>query len=284
MIIKPLSLQQKFFDLRKGANYNKGLSTGFRSMDERMKLAKGYMSIITGYPSSGKSELLDAILVNMAMLESQWKTLYYSPENHPIEQHMSKLAEKLIGKPAFEFTQQETEQALQWLQTYFTWIYPEKPTLETILGLAQEVAETSNLDALVIDPWNEVLHEKSHFNTADYLSEALMKVRRFARHHDIHVFIVAHPKLPTLDKNGCYPKPDMYSIADGAMWRNKADYGWAAHRPDLSKHEIEFIMLKNKYKWQGKIMQSCYFDYDTKSGRFKEKTDEFFTIPEALPF
>ena len=284
MIIKPRSLTDKFFDLRKGSNYNKGLSTGFRSLDEVMKLAKGYMSIITGFPSSGKSEFLDAILVNMSVLPTEWKTLYYSPENHPIELHMSKLAEKFIGKPTFEFTQQEAADALDWLDTFFTWIYPETPTLDTLLALGQEVAETSFLDAMVIDPWNEVLHNKGQHLTSDYLSEALMKVRRFGRHYNVAMFIVAHPKLPVLDKNGCYPRPDLYSISDGAMWRNKADYGWTAHRADLSRHEIEIHPQKLKYKWMGRVGPPILFDYDTISGRFKEKFDDSYTIPGSLPF
>jgi twinkle protein len=256
-----------------------------------MKLAKGYMSIITGYPSSGKSEFLDMLLVNLAVMPTGWKTLYYSPENHPIQQHMCKLAEKFIGKPQFEFTVNETRDSLEWLDSRFMWMYPEVPKLDIILGLAEEAFILEGFDAMVIDPWNEVLHDKSQGLTSDYLSEALMKVRRFGRKYDVHMFIVAHPKLPILDKNGCYPKPELYSISDGAMWRNKADYGWTAHRADLSKHEIEIHVQKCKYKWMmgpSRTLQApVCFDYDTKSGRFKEKFDNEFRIPtnpDLLPF
>lgn len=285
MIIKPLQLQDKFFDQQKGANYNKGLPTGFRSLDACMSIAKGYMSIITGYPSSGKSEFLDMILVNYALMPSKWKTLYYSPENYPIEQHMTKLAEKYLGRPLLDCPPDKIQTALGWLQDHFTWIYPDFPTLESLLGLAQEVVKTEGIDAMVIDPWNEVLHDKKGL-TSDYLGDALMKVRRFGREYDVHMFIVAHPKLPILDKTGCYPRPELYSISDGAMWRNKADYGWTAHRPDLSKHEIEIHVQKCKYKWMmgpSKTLQPpVLFDYDVKTGRFKEKQDEFFTVPKTI--
>lgn len=284
MIIRPSTLSNEFYDLKKGENYNKGLATGFPSLDVCMKLAKGYMSIITGYPSSGKSEFLDMLLVNYTVMPTDWNVLYYSPENHPIERHMSKLAEKYIGKPLFEFDAGEMQDALTWLTDHFTWIYPPIPTLDNLLGLAQEVAVTSQLDAMVIDPWNEVIHNKSNHLTSDYLSEALMKVRRFGREYDVHMFIVAHPRLPIPDKNGNYPRPELYHISDGAMWRNKADYGWTAHRADLTRHEIEIHVQKVKYKWMGKVAPPVLFDYDLRSGRFKEKNADYYFLPERMPF
>jgi hypothetical protein len=137
---------------------------------------------------------------------------------------------------------------------------------------------------MTIDPWNEVLHDKSRQLTSDYLGAALGKVRRFGRGHDMHMFVVAHPKIPVLGKDGCYPRVDMYSISDGAMWYNKADYGWVTTRIDKSKHEIEVSVQKLKYKWMGEILPPVFFDYDKETGRFKEKESATFTLPIRSPF
>jgi len=284
MIVRPVSLAEQFSAFGMIDNDKRGLSTGFKNLDLRMRLIKGYMSIITGYPSSGKSEFLDMLLVNMSVQTSNWHHLVFSPENKPIEGHMNKIAEKYIGKPSRDFTPTEMRQALVWLDEHFTWLNPAVPSLDAILRLAQEVADNRFLDSVVIDPWNEVLHDKHGSMTHEYLSDALMKIRNFGKNNNTHMFIVAHPKIPVKDKNGCYGLPELYDISDGAMWRNKADYGWVAHRPDMSKNQMEVSVQKIKYKYMGKIMPPLLFDYDCPTGRFKETTDQHYTIPTALPF
>ena len=234
------------------------------------------MAIISGYPGCGKSECLDAILVNMTLLHD-WKILYYSPENHPVEQHMSKIAEKFTGKHITDFQQSDFDDSMEYLNKYFTWMYPENPKPETLLNLATEQAESDGLDCLVIDPWNAVSH--SHAGMLhEYLSEALSKIVRFTRDKNVLTAIVAHPTKPLRDKDGGFPVPDLYSISDGAMWRNKADYGIIFHRPDMSKNEIQMYVQKIKQKWMGKLGM-VKLDYNWRNGRFKCKDDKDFLIP-----
>jgi twinkle protein len=44
----------------------RGHSTGWPSLDELMTIREGDLSVVTGIPNSGKSELIDAIMVNIA--------------------------------------------------------------------------------------------------------------------------------------------------------------------------------------------------------------------------
>lgn len=276
MIIKPLDRIDQFKLIRSGERNKKGLSTGYHEMDDNIKLAKGYLSIITGYPSSGKSEFLDAILTNMAIAH-KWRVLYYSPENHPVEGHMSKLAEKYVGKPITEFSDKAIKSSLEFLDHHFTWMYPENPELDTLLALAEETYKKDGLDCLVIDPWNAVTHHRTGM-LHEYLSEALSKVIRFARDNDVLVCVVAHPTKPQKDKDGSIPVPTLYDISDGAMWRNKADYGIIVHRPDMSKNAIDVYIQKIKFKWMGQV-GSQSFDYDYRSGRFKHVSQTQYLLP-----
>lgn len=279
MIIKPSDRLKEFTKMKKGESDQKGLSTGFYTLDTNMQFCKRYMSIWTGYPGSGKSEFLDACLVNCALLHD-WKVLFYSPENHPIEQHMSKLAEKLIGKHVTEFSQLDFDYAMEWLNEHFTWMYPDNPELDTLLTLATREAETTGIDCLVIDPWNAVTHNRTQM-VHEYLADALTKMIRFARNYEVFISIVAHPTKPLREKDGSFPVPDMYSISDGAMWRNKADYGVVVHRPDMSRNEVQVYVQKVKYKWMGLIgMQE--FDYNFKNGRFKPRGIDDFTLPTDI--
>lgn len=55
------------------------------------------LCIITGVPSSGKSEFIDEIAERLN-IRYGWRFAYFSPENAPLEYHASKLIEKFTGK------------------------------------------------------------------------------------------------------------------------------------------------------------------------------------------
>jgi twinkle protein len=280
MIIKPDMIAEKFMNLRKIDTSAKTQSTGFLSIDEHMRLARRYLMIVTGYPSCGKSEFLDGINVNMSLLHD-WKHLYYSPENEPIEEHMQKIAEKYIGKPIKEFTTIELERALYFLQKYFTWVNPEEPELDLLIELATKEVVDNGLDSFVIDPWNAVMHKRGKELIHEYLSEALSKIIRFSRKHNVLMAVVAHPTKPTKDRDGNIPPLTLYDISDGAMWRNKADYGVVCERPNMLDNTIKIKIQKIKYKWMGKVGE-VVLDYNYKSGRFKCKEALDFSLPTDI--
>ncbi len=78
----------------------RGLSTGWKSLDEFITIRPGELSVVTGVPDSGKSEFLDALAVNLACAYD-WRFALCSFENPP-EEHISKLAEKYSGLPFWE--------------------------------------------------------------------------------------------------------------------------------------------------------------------------------------
>jgi hypothetical protein len=54
---------------------------------------------------------------------------------------------------------------------------------------------------------------------------------RFAQQNDVFFDIVAHPKALRKDGDKNYPMPDVFDIADGAMWNNKMHNIIIYHRP-----------------------------------------------------
>lgn len=277
-IIRAVDLAGEFSKLAKEGRYHKSFSTGFYGLDDLMKLAPGYLSIVSGIPSMGKSEFMDAIAVNMAVLH-KWKWLYFSPENFPIVEHIAKLAEKFIGKRLDKMTGEDRKIALAWIDEFFIWQYPEEDQLKLsdLMKLAQEVHDNHTINGWIIDPWNEVGHAQGKSRDDQYISVALRNLRRFARHNNIHICVIAHPNRTEKGKDG-YQMPTLYDLNGGAMWRNKADYGWVAHRDNMERHEITISIQKVKYKWMGKI-GTVSFDYDLGSGRFKDPMNPDFTLP-----
>ena len=286
MIIEANNLLSKLMEIKKTNSARKGVSTGFHSLDELMLLSKQYLMVVTGMPSCGKSEVMDAIAVNTATLHD-WSWLYFSPENFPLEEHLKKIIEKRTGRHLNSLSAGEIAQATSWAQDHFSWIHPDddKFSLYSILEEAQVRIESGyKVDAIVIDPWNELDHStQAGLRDDQYISKCLTHIRRFHRKYDILSCVVIHPTKLQKDQTGKYPVPTLYDCNGGAMWRNKADFGLCVHRPDFNKHEAYVFTQKVKFKSMGK-QGSARLDYDFKSGRFKDSFAPDFDLPQPLPF
>ncbi len=113
----------------------RGVSTGWPSLDEYMTIRPGELSVVTGVPNSGKSEFIDALAVNLAH-RCAWRFAMCSFENPP-DEHISKLAEKYLGLPFWDgptrrMSEAELLQAIEWISDRFDLIRfdDEAPTIE----------------------------------------------------------------------------------------------------------------------------------------------------------
>jgi twinkle protein len=289
MILTPESLKDTFMSYKGGS----GLSTGLSVLDGNLMPQKGYLMVVSGYAGAGKSEFVDAMLQNMGLLHN-WKSLLYSPENFPVEDHMQKLSERYVGKRWQKMTQKEKQQAYALINRYFNWVQPDVLiNIHQMLDMASSLADSGKLQCLVIDPWNQMSHKRRD-RVDEYLSDALAHILHFARSKGILVIIVAHPKNPTKGKDGKLPIPGMYDINEGAMWRNKADYGVMIHRPDYQKiidpfgdylTNVDVLVQKCKQKWMGNT--GCYnMAYHVPTGRYRGKLETSFDLPveHRVPF
>lgn len=231
MIVKPIDLLLDTQSL-----YNSGLergnSTGWDEVDQFYTVRAGELTLVTGMPSHGKSEWLDALMVNLAKKNGYVITIF-SPENHPLEMHHSKILEKYHGKHFHKgsqprMTQQEMEDAIEWAQKHFRFVKPNDDEF-TPMHIVNEAATVfgninSKPKAMIIDPWNEMDHLRpSQFSETEYISHTLTMLRRYAREFNVALFLVAHPMKLAKDKDGNYPVPRPYDISGSAHWYNKAD-------------------------------------------------------------
>lgn len=235
-----------------------GNTTGWEELDAHWRVQLGQTLIVTGIPGHGKSEWVDALMVNLARVHG-WRAAFYSPENWPVKLHMMKLAEKIIGKPYNpgpheRMTASEASDAADWMQCNFRWIMPESPSLDEIIDKAKALVRRDGIRCLVLDPWNEVEHNRpAGMTESEYVSVSLMRLRRFARDAQILLVIIAHPKLLDKKLDGSYPVPTPYDISGGAMWRNKADNCIAVYANPLDPSgAVEIHVQKVKFKLFGK--------------------------------
>lgn len=245
--------------------YHKGLNPGVKigwiNLDELYRVVLGQMTVITGLPQSGKSEVLDAIMVKLAITYG-YKFAVFSPENWPITTHFIKIAEKFIGKPFKAkgdidgMTHEEIERSIKWVTKHFIFMYPDEKNvnLSDLLLLAQEAVDIYKIQGFVLDPWNEIEHKRpSALSETEYISQALGWIRRFSRKNYVHTWIVAHPTKLRRNDNGSYDCPDPYSISGSAHWRNKPDMCITVHRPNPLLDCVEIHVQKVRFKWCGRL-------------------------------
>ncbi len=240
--------------------YNNGLPEGtginISEIDNNIKFHQGYLTMITGIPGHGKSEFLDFLLIRLNLSEDNWKTAYFSPENHPLQLHFSKLAEKLIGK-SFDkkninrINQIELKYAIDYCSENFYFINPEEDfSINSILSRVKELIKRKGIKSFVIDAWNKLDHIRGNKDKSDYISETLDIITKFCERNLVHCFLVAHPKKMGKDKDGKYIVPELYDISDSAHFYNKTANGISIYR-DFEVGDVQIHIQKVKFKYWG---------------------------------
>lgn len=251
----------------------KGEPTGWDSVNGLYTPAPGQWTLVTGIPSMGKSEWLDALAINIAETAG-WTFGVCSPENQPISWHAAKLMEKRMNERlvAGRVNQGKFQEAKAWLNEHFHFIMPEEPSLDSVLAKAKVLVRRHGMKGLIIDPYNELDHtkRKDGVNETEYVSSFLTQMRKFARENSIHIWLVAHPAKLMKDNKGIYPVPDGYTVSGSAHFYNKADNIIAVHR-DLTvvNAATEVHVQKVRSRWLGK-RGIAYLQWQPHSGRFKE--------------
>jgi len=256
-----------------------GLRTGWIEVDKFYSVKTGQFTIVTGIPSHGKSSFLDHLFINMSKIH-KWKFGIFSPENFPFQEHISKLCEIFIGKSFHNgyknrMSESELETALIWLQEHFFFIMPDKDDImiNDILNLASKSIFRDGIKGLVVDPWNELEHNRGRMSETDYASKTLTKIRKFTRINDIHTWIVAHPTKMQKDNKGNYPVPTPYDISGSAHFRNKADNCLCVYR-DFDNNSTKLYIQKIRFKKIGMVGDvELYFD--CASNRYSGKENAY---------
>ena len=266
----------------------KGVELGFPPIDNQINWDTGRLAIWTGTPGSGKSNVLDMVSV-LLNVKHNWKTVYYSPEYHPVSLHISHLIEKLTGK---RFSQKymstsEFEQAFEYVSDNFFTINPDEyTTIEDILSVAQQFVKRKGIKHLVIDPFNTLEHNTPQgMSQTTHIGKILDLLTRFARKNNILVSLVAHPRKINRRADGTGLEiPTMYDISGSSTFYDKADYGIVIFR-DYINNLTRFIVQKVKFRQNGRITSDendGLMQYNCDNGRYDvfnyRNTDSFLNI------
>ncbi len=271
----------------------RGESTGYPNVDEIYSIVTGQVTIVTGIPSSGKSEFIDQIMVNMAT-DKGWKFGICSFENEP-RLHISKLISKRVKKPFFEggnqrMSEHEYKAAFSFIQDHFAFVHQDDgslSSLDSILDRLRIAVLRYGIRGAVIDPYNFIGRDRSSSSETEWISDMLTKVKAFAMGHGIHIWFVAHPTKMQRNADGKVPVPGGYDISGSAAWFAKADCGVTVHREKDDPYVAQIHIWKCRFSWVGKqgqanllydIGSTCYREMQFDDKPFEASSDERFKL------
>lgn len=217
--------------------FEHGLPQGLRieidALDDKIRWQTGRFGVVTGAPSSGKSEFIDFVYSKLNVLHG-WKLGYYSPESMPLPLHYSRIYEKFVGKKYQKgiITEVEKETGDEFINDNVYWVAPDKDfTTDEILARFEYLVKAKGCKAFVIDPFNRIEQEAQHSdNERLFIKKTLGKMISFSKRTDSLLLLIAHPtKLRKMD-DGKFPMPTMYDISGSADFWNMVDYGIAVRR------------------------------------------------------
>lgn len=255
-------------------------STGYSRLDKHYKIRAGELSVVTGWPGSGKSQFVDHVCVNLAR-KYGWKFAICSFENAP-DEHIGKLAEAYIGLPFHDgpsprMSKDDLLRALEWVHAHFIFIRADKdsPTIDWALSRASIACRDKGINGLILDPYNEFEHVRAKDVTeTQYIAAMLARVKRYATRHQNHVWFVAHPQKPPFQVAD--EAPSLLHISGGAHWANKADCGVSVHRPfegDKRSRTAEIHVKKVRFRAVGEPGM-IKLEFSPSEGRYREVTPE----------
>lgn len=214
---------------------------GIDELDEYFKFKKGEITLVSGIGNYGKSTFLKYLLLVRAVKYGE-KFALFAPEDNPADEFYHDLVEVYIGANCTPFLKDNEkrisrniyENAYDFVSKHFFYVYPKElaPTPEYIKERFLELIIKEKINGCIIDPFNQLTNTYGA-RSDKYLETFLGDCSRFAQINSVYFVIVAHPhKLKKEQGEKNYPCPDVYEIADGAMWNNKMDNILIYHRPD----------------------------------------------------
>jgi len=217
---------------------------------KHVAICKGHLSVWTGIPGHGKSALVKAVSVELAMTHD-WRHAFAVFEEEPSRDFRRDIAKYLGRMPYHALDAAQWKAADDFLERHYVFMRPslsDDVTLEWMLDKMEIAVIRENVSMCVIDPWNEMDHERGDMSETDYTAHAIKRLKRFAQRMNVHVAVIAHPAKNFGDTRDPNRIPGGYDISGSAHWRNKPELGVTAHRDETSGVDVTLVRV-----WKSKL-------------------------------
>jgi len=257
-----------------------GVSTGYLTLDPLYTVKPGQMTVVTGIPHSGKSPFVNALALHCASA-FDWPVAWSSPEHLPYHDLAARLLQQYYKVLSFsdgilmKMTRADIMRACDDLAK-LCWFLPASETNHTIAHVLERCLPLvdQGLKGLVIDPYGEFEHRRpAGMTETEYLSQLLSEIRTFARRHQVHIWIIAHPTKIQKKDDGNYFIVKPYDIAGSAAWYNKPDNILSIYRALDQPNYTQVHVQKIKFREVGHL-GTVLLRHDAGTGTFHDLPPE----------
>jgi twinkle protein len=241
-------------------------ATGWKCLDDYLKLWLEEFVVITGIPQHGKSTWALHLAAQLAQVHSLHSVI--ASFEMRVNPHVANVFRKYHGG-----TQREAD---RWINDHFTFI-DQDPSCDDRMDISWVIDKAS--DAVIrygvrwlwIDPWNQIQHRRDKGeSTVEYQERAIFELKQFGRRFGCGVGVIVHPTKDVKDhRSGKVRVPGLYDIDGSAHWYNAADHGIVIDRPDLGSNLIGVHVKKSRYR-EGGVCGVGALRYDFRVNRFVE--------------
>lgn len=256
--------------------YPETYKTGHKNFDKHFSVLRGQVTTVTGVPGHGKSEFVDEIIYRL-WFNYSLNTFYVSAEKPP-QHHYRQVIEKVAKKKIQTFngkrlmSEDEFEQSYKKTNGSFFFYDPVQmdAKIDDIIEAAKQIQRRYGLDLIVVDPWNCLEDVRpNNVSETEWVSLVYAKLTKFAKIHDLHIFLIAHPKKMQT-KNNIPDVPTLYDISGSAHFYNKTDNGLTVYRNAADGVEI-YVQKIRFQEFVGKpSFKPCVFIYNKNTRVYKE--------------
>lgn len=256
------------------------MTTGCGAANDVVRLpTEGRLLVVTGIPGHGKTSFVRFVMVHvMEHHDRRWAV--FSPEMQPWETFVASCAEVFHAKQFWPdpkaplvpaMSDEEIAFAENWFRRRLVMLVSDAeddpPTLDWLLERARACVLRDGITDLLIDPWNEIEHQRGNLTEAEYVGRCLQRFKAFGLRHGCNVWIIAHPPNLRPPKPGEQVQPPgLYEISGGANWANKADLALTIHTP--ARENTQLIVRKARFRRFGRRGDTAEMAFDQITGRY----------------
>lgn len=240
----------------------RGVYLGFPNVQEHYTMSLPGVTDWTGFPRSGKTQVLMEFLLNTSEYYG-WKHLIYFPDVGNSVEIIADLIQKKTGRTFDKrfknhITEMEIAQELPWITEHFKILtkvdLKAKLTPYQFWDLAVKLKVEEGISTASIDSWKDMKHDTKGFGRDDkYLEDVLSYRNSIAEKHKLHLHTIIHPTRTEKDSSGNRKPPTPYDLKGGTEWFNNGKNMVTVHRPDGKDSKVQIYWNKIKPRSIGSV-------------------------------
>lgn len=239
---------------------------GFPEWESKIRLAPRTMSVVTGHPGHGKTQLWTQIWFNI--VRAYCIPIAVASFETRAKPHIQRYLRTLLtGKLEKNMDEEEKRNADAFIEDrYLFMVHPEgRPSLKWFLDMAEVAVVRHGARIIQVDPWNRLEAARGRDQSeTEYIGMCLREIHSFAHDMNCHVQILAHPAKMDSGRRGQAPR--LEDISGSKNWDNMVDQGFVVYRPKMfdGKTRVTSAELHHLKARFDELGYPCVLDLDFK--------------------